>query len=64
MKRRDIRAARLDAVEAKRMPASMERYVPLLAPLPANDEDPQGDEADDNPTAEDVDYLERQRRGE
>lgn len=33
------------ARQQKRMPASMDRYVPLLAPLPANDEDPQGDEA-------------------
>lgn len=36
---------RRQARQHKRMPASMERYVPLLAPLPANDEDPQGDEA-------------------
>lgn len=37
---------RRQARHLKRMPASMERYVPLLAPLePANDADPLGDEA-------------------
>jgi len=58
MKRRDIRAARLDAVEAKRMPASMERYVPLLAPL--------GDLLDDepDPTAEDVEFLDNRREND
>lgn len=44
MRSRDIRRAKQNP--PKRMPASMEPYVPLLAPLePANDEDPQGDEA-------------------
>ena len=46
MTRRQDRAERLGVVAAKRMPESLEKYAPMLAPLePANDDDPQGDEA-------------------
>lgn len=46
MTRRQDRAERLGVVAAKRMPESLEKYEPMLAPLePANDDDPQGDEA-------------------
>lgn len=39
---REVRQARRD----KRMPESLQKWAPLLAPIePANDSDPQGDEA-------------------
>ena len=49
---------RSQARQHKRMPASMERYVPLLAPL---DDEPD-DEPD--PTAEDVEFLDNRRESD
>lgn len=73
MRSRDIRRAKQQSL--KRMPASIEPYVPLLAPLdsfykaPADMTDEEVDEAwraanEPDPTAADVEFLDKRREGQ
>ena len=73
MRSRDIRRAKQNP--PKRMPASMEPYVPLLAPLesfykaPADMTDEEVDETwrlanEPDPTSADVEFLDKRREGQ